>query len=233
MNKRPSLLHSLTRLTIGGVLIVMDELANRLPEWDAESEAEAEEPVASPGGKPGEVSGSPLQDGLVGFTFEVQEMIQANFNRLNRMTRWAANRSDKIISPFTRSWVGRRIARRIDALAERGQREVDRWIDIGRYESAQSKAALQTAVKQGLETTVSELSVNPEIQQLIQSQSASLAGEVVDEIRERSISADNYFEAFARDLLKRPFRKALPEPPREVKEQAKPFRRYQGRTIRK
>ena len=62
---------------------------------------------------------------------------------------------------------------------------------------------------------------NPEaIAQIVQGQSIGLAGEVVDELRARTVTSDSVLEMFMRSLLRRPARQELPLPPPEVLEQA-------------
>ncbi|HHB91247.1 MAG TPA: hypothetical protein ENK60_08065 [Anaerolineae bacterium] len=63
---------------------------------------------------------------------------------------------------------------------------------------------------------------NPEaLQAIIQGQSLSLAGEVTDELRARTVTADSIVEMFMRSLLRRPARQELPLPPPEVLAQAR------------
>ena len=58
---------------------------------------------------------------------------------------------------------------------------------------------------------------NPEaLQAIIQGQSLSLAGEVTDELRARTVTADSIVEMFMRSLLRRPARQELPMPPPEI-----------------
>ena len=58
---------------------------------------------------------------------------------------------------------------------------------------------------------------NPaEVQDLIQGQTLGLAGEVMDEVRERTVTADSLLEMIARSLLRKTPRQDLPGPPPEV-----------------
>ena len=115
----------------------------------------------------------------------------------------------------------------------RGQREVDRWVEIGRTEDINSRDLTQTALSGTLDSSLSYMATNEDVQELIQSQSVSLAGEIIEEIRERTVSADNFLEAVYRTALRRPSRSELPEPPAVVKEQAIPSRQIRGRIVRK
>jgi len=65
------------------------------------------------------------------------------------------------------------------------------------------------------------LNNNPEmVQDLLAGQSTGLASELVEEVRERTVSADNVFEMIARSILRRTPREELPEPPPEVQRRA-------------
>ncbi len=63
---------------------------------------------------------------------------------------------------------------------------------------------------------INQLAENPELQDLVTQQGLSLASEARDEVRERTVSADNLVEALARRILRRMPRAELPGPPPEV-----------------
>jgi len=68
---------------------------------------------------------------------------------------------------------------------------------------------------------INYLNENPEsVQDLLTGQSTGLATELVEEVRERTVSADNVFEMIARSILRRTPREELPEPPPEVQRRA-------------
>jgi len=74
---------------------------------------------------------------------------------------------------------------------------------------------------------VDHLHDHPEaVQELVRGQSAGLANEVANSVRQRTVSADILLERFVRTLLRRRPRKDLPDPPREVQEQAQPHRTH-------
>lgn len=65
------------------------------------------------------------------------------------------------------------------------------------------------------------LQENPDaVQELVQGQSIGLAGEMLDEVRERTVTADTLTERIVRTLLRRPPRAEIPEPPLSVQQQA-------------
>lgn len=63
------------------------------------------------------------------------------------------------------------------------------------------------------------------IRALVQSQSAGLASEVADSVRERTVTADTLLERFVRSVLRRRPREELDGPPPEVRDQAEHPRR--------
>jgi dihydroneopterin aldolase len=90
------------------------------------------------------------------------------------------------------------------------------------------------ALTERVDKAIDYLTANEEVQELVQSQSAGLIDEVIEEARERTVSADNFLEAVVRSVLRRPPRWELPEPPQEVKQQAEhTARQIHGRTLHK
>lgn len=59
---------------------------------------------------------------------------------------------------------------------------------------------------------------NPQLEEMVHQQSINLATEVVEEARERMVSADTLLERVVRSLLRFPPREALPEPPQVVQD---------------
>jgi hypothetical protein len=74
----------------------------------------------------------------------------------------------------------------------------------------------QTALTGTVDDTIDYLGDMPGVQQLIEAQSTSLAGEVMEEVRERTVAADILLEGFARSLFRRKPRYQLPPPPPAV-----------------
>jgi hypothetical protein len=64
------------------------------------------------------------------------------------------------------------------------------------------------------------LADKPEVQDLITGQTTGLAGEVLDEVRERTVSGDSFLEGIVRAVLRKTPRAELPPPPLEVRQSA-------------
>jgi hypothetical protein len=105
------------------------------------------------------------------------------------------------VNDITRNWT--------EGLLDRLLIDMDRLQEIGKQEAEASRALGQTAASETLDAFLHRLAENPEVQELVQYQTTSLTSEVVEEIRERTVSADNLLEALVRRLLRQPPR--LPE----------------------
>ena len=82
----------------------------------------------------------------------------------------------------------------------------------------------QTAFTGTVDETIDYLGEMPGVQSLIATQSTSLAGEVMEEVRERTVAADILLEGFARAIFRRKPRYQLPPPPPAVQMSAVTFR---------
>ncbi len=230
-------LRSITRLMIGSVGLGIDEFQRHLSSWDEEyqysklqndsnnynpSSIEKNELVTVIPYEEIE-SDQPSNDfrfTIIGLLFETQDKLHSRLQTVSRAGRLINDVTAPIVRPFTRSWLIPPLRRRYNALVERGEDEFNRWTSLGRSEYIRSRAMAQTAVESTYQETVETLANDPEIQELIQTQGIGLAGEVVDELRERSVSADNFLDGFVRALLRRTPRAELPPPPEEVQKSA-------------
>lgn len=230
-------LRSITRLMIGSVGLGIDEFQRHLSSWDEEyqysklqndsnnynpSSIEKKELVTVIPYEEIE-SDQPSNDfrfTIIGLLFETQDKLHSRLQTVSRAGRLINDVTAPIVRPFTRSWLIPPLRRRYNALVERGEDEFNRWTSLGRSEYIRSRAMAQTAVESTYQETIDTLANDPEIQELIQTQGIGLAGEVVDELRERSVSADNFLDGFVRALLRRTPRAELPPPPEEVQKSA-------------
>lgn len=81
--------------------------------------------------------------------------------------------------------------------------------------------ALQTLIREQGDTYIDYLNAHPDsVQNLVQGQSISLAGDVMDEVRERTVTADSVVELIVRNILRRKPREQLPPPPEQVQRRA-------------
>lgn len=230
-----SLLRSFTRLLVGGTLVAWDELTTQLRSWEEETqsfqaselegegiiayrpaqpvtEAQSVSPPAVPGGP--DSSNAETADVLLGLLFESQ-------SRLLRGSRAAYRLADKatgrVVTPVLRRMGNSRLLRpgqrRLNALTSRGEDVVERWAERGRAEEAYSRLLFLTAVEETFGSSMDQLAEAPQLQNLVRKQSAGLSQEMMDEVRERTVSGDLLVEQVARSLLRRAPRRTLPPPP--------------------
>ena len=169
---------------------------------------------------------------VIGMIFDSQEALRKGADLIDKMSRRTASVIDRFTGPVYGSRIFSPFRNSLDKLAQRGQAEVDRWIDIGRKEEKRSRELTYTALSEQVDNSIQYLTSNSEVQELVQSQSVGLIGEIVEETRERTLSADYYIEAWARTILRRPMRSDLPEPPPELKRARFPSEGIKGRLLR-
>lgn len=230
-------LRSLTRLIIGSVGLGIDEFQRHLSSWDEEyqhsqiqNESSNYHPSSIKNNEKVTVipydeieSDQPSNDfrfTIIGLLFETQDKLQSRLQTVSRAVRLINDVTAPIVRPFTRSWLIPPLRRRYNALVERGEVELNHWTTLGRSEYIRSRAMAQTAIESTYQETIDTFANDPEIQELIQTQGIGLAVEVVDELRERSVSADNFLDGFVRAILRRTPRSELPPPPEDVKKSA-------------
>jgi hypothetical protein len=126
-----------------------------------------------------------------------------------------------VAQPIINSRLAAPSRHQVNRLAARGQQEVERWIARGRSEEQRGRVVAALAFDETIDAFLEYLTQNPEVKDLVQSQSTGLANEVLEEARERAVSADHFLESLARSLLRRVPRSRLPEPPAELRQSAR------------
>ena len=244
--KKRTKLSSLTRLVIGSALSGYDGLMMRLSAWESEldqNDVARNEPDPlnedeSTRGLVGDWAGDNTQAdtfryAAIGMVFDAQETLANGLDSADRITRFVGGLLETVASPIYSSRFFSPLRTRIDHLAQRGQSEVDRWIEIGQEEDLRSRQLANTALMKQVDSSIEYLTSNDEVQELVQSQSVGLIGEIIEETRERTVSADNYLEAWVRTMLRRPMRTELPDPPQDLVNRAAPYLRIQGKVVKK
>jgi hypothetical protein len=100
-------------------------------------------------------------------------------------------------------WPVRRLRRRFDALLDRWQDDLDRWIHIGRQEELRGRLLARQATASTLDELLDYLAHHPAIKTLIEQQAAGMTESAVGEARSRAASADDWVERLAHSLLRR------------------------------
>jgi len=227
-------LRSFSKLIIGGIVIGIDELNYRLKKWDEKSQPQhlekdlnsvpnqTEGPLEDSTIIPYEIIDGELQHNemryiLIGLINESQGRMVSTSQKVRRIGGSISRFTNPIIKPFRRNWLIPPLQRRYAELIEKGENELNRLSLIGRSEYEQSRRMAQFAYEDSFEEAVDSLSTNPDVQNLIQSQGMGMAGEIINEVRERSISADNFLERLFRNIFRRKPRSQIPHPSFEIK----------------
>ena len=160
---------------------------------------------------------------LIGLMFDTQERVSNGLRTISRPAKLTGRLAEGILLPVSQSRLFAPVRKHLDALVERGEEEVNRWVKTGRSEETHSRALAQMVQDDFIDGVIEYLTGNEEIVGLVETQSSQLATEVVEEVRERTVSADTFLEGVTRSVLRRRPRPALPEPPPEVRQHAAPL----------
>jgi hypothetical protein len=153
---------------------------------------------------------------LMGLMIDIQDRIYSNYTKANQISSYSFKKIAYLInpkstnirlSPFYHNW---------DKLVNRGRKHVDHWINIGRLEENQGRIIAQSGINKIIDQGLNYLTSNPEVQELVEIQSVSLAEEIIEELRERAFSGDNYIEEKLRLFLHKTPRSQLPPPPETI-----------------
>lgn len=195
---------ALLRLLVGGALVGTRELRLRLEQWQqAIPDPSSTQAVAPRTASPSDA----LRYTLMGMMFETESRVRRRFSTMRRRLARAsheANRfyatamSDMRYTPLDPLRV------RLEEMVYRATMTLDRWADRGRMEEQQSRDMAQEAVVSVIDELLDYMARNPEVRELIEQQGLSMAETAVDEVRERTATADMWIERVARGLLHRP-----------------------------
>ncbi len=200
---------SITRLLVGGALTGSDELLKRLQQLEREITA-AEKAERE---QRGETAVDPAKTdsdsdrvryALVGLLFESQNAVRKRLPLMKRIARLGANGAALAMDVVSDNSVGREVNGRLSHAATRGERAVNRWIKRGRQEESTGRQMSLLLTQDVIDEFINNLAENEEIGDLVTQQSMGLAGEVVDTVREQTVTADTLVERVARAILRRP-----------------------------
>jgi hypothetical protein len=215
-------LRSISRLLVGGALVGYDELLEFLRAWEGETRrtivqqkntAPAAAQVPGSVSTPSESPATVLRYAALGLLFDSQDRWirrgRAAVNFLGKTTNALASPAYKRMSQDSR--LLRPAQGRFERLIRKGETVAGRWVQRGRVEEAYGRRLARTAGQQGFNASMDQLGNAPALQDLVRKQSAGLTQDVLDEVRERTVSGDYVAEHLARSLLRRVPRRYLPQ----------------------
>lgn len=234
----PAKLSSLTRLAIGGFLSGYDLLIKRISTWEDQLDQTDSVRIESSEdadrvNNESETDADRLRYAAIGLIFSSQRALNKSMHTADRASRLAGGILETFVGPVYSSRFLSPLRNTVDRLAEHGQKQVDLWIASGQIEDARSRVLASTALSDQVDSSIQYLTSNDEIQELVQSQSVGLVGAIVEETREHAVSADNFLEAWIRTMLRKPMRSELPGPTPEIRARAIPYRRIQGKIVKR
>jgi hypothetical protein len=228
-------LPGLRRLVIGGAISSAEELVRLLRQWENELEqlranpqqnltvrddGTPEAPFEFARPRPQEGEADLLRYALIGWMVEAEQRLQRRLDRLDRASRLLHRLIDPWVKPIRSSRLAAPLHQRALRLRSRGEEELQRWIELGRSEELHSRDLARLALKRTVDQNIEYLAHNPAVEELVETQSSGLANEVVEEVRERTVSADTFLEGLARSLLRRAPRSQPPEAPEHIRKRA-------------
>lgn len=219
-NKDP--LKRIIRLAVGIALVGQDALRRQLPVWEAEAASNLAE-SGETGRQQAEITapssyGDSLQTEdhlaipwfpieweyrLVGLAFESPKYVQAGLNRLLAAPKAVWRATAPLRFPLDALGITGIVQNAGEDFLERIRADLEHLEEVGKAEVDLSRAVGQVAIKESLNSFLARLSENPEVQDLVQSQTSGITTEIVEEFRERAVSADTVIDGLFRRLLRR------------------------------
>ena len=208
---------ALLRLLLGILLVSEDELRHQFARWET-----AADPARSPAALQS-MSGSPryvpvsesIRRTVVGMLFETEVRTRQRLSTVvERLTRFSA-RAEYLfttrLEPAIRQTPFDPVLVRLDEALFMAMATVDRWSVRGELEERQGRRMARHALASIADELLDYMSRNPQVRALIEQQGASIAEEAIEEVRDRTASADTRFERFAHSLLHRPMKDVAAE----------------------
>jgi hypothetical protein len=213
---------ALTILAVGGAFELSDEVLRRLRE--ANSQADSQTPTsdaanltptdgATPTVGAVETEADRVRHAVLGLLLDGEALAYYGSLVTWEAARAATHGLAASLNPLLRFRAARRGQRQVQALADHGAELLTRWMNIGRAEEPRGRTAARAVAESFLDDILTHLANDPEMRELIEHQGLGLAGSVVDEVRERTISADTRVERVVRGLLRRSTSSTTPQTP--------------------
>ena len=205
---------SVTRLVVGGAIEGTTELVRRIKAVETAVYAEQDEDDDANTVESelvvDETTAQVIRYAFIGFIFESQQAIYRRLPRWKRMAKLGINLTRLALDPFMNNRVGNSVQSQVDNWATRGESLVSRWTSRGRQEENVSRLIARYITEDTIDDFISQLAENPEVTELVTQQSVGLASEVIDEVREQTVTADTLVERMVRSVLRRPVRQEDP-----------------------
>lgn len=192
----------LMRLLVGTAFEGNDELKRRARLWQAEINAtDPSKMVLSP---EDETDVTRMRYALLGILFQAPKTMSNGLSWLEKTSSRAITMLSGMFAPLANSHLAEPVRGRFNLYVAKGESIVNAWVRIGRFEEQMSRALVrQEAYDETVNDIIDYLAQKPEVRDLVQQQSMSMAEEVVEEFRERSADVDTLIEKRFNSILRR------------------------------
>jgi len=190
---------SVVRMLFGSIVVLSDEIAERAAIGDEDDAPRrvAEAAIRQAAGQQQALDRRPFADlryMTIGMLGGGLDRVQNGAGLVSEASDAVARAAGRIISPVWNSFLFAPLHRPLQQAEQAGENKVDAWIRRGRVEEVRSRALAEVSINNLVEESVTDITNNPQVQVLVQeiiaSQSTSLVGEVIEEIRERMVTLD-------------------------------------------
>jgi uncharacterized RDD family membrane protein YckC len=132
--------------------------------------------------------------------------------RAVKATRFVLQVGDRAVDaarwPLDHIFLFRPLRHGVDRLAEAGNEQIDRWAEVGKTVDTGSRAVAEVSLGRAAQDSVGLVTVEPHVQVLIQeiiaAQGTSITQELIDELREHSVSLNMRVDKIWASLRGRP-----------------------------
>ncbi len=201
----PYVLRSVARLVLGGATEGGEIFLDRLKTWDTKAESLGRALYHE---APDETQSERLRYAVLGLAAVGAGLARNALSRTASASEAAYGLVSGLLGPFTSSRLMRPVTRRYDGLAARGGATLERLIDVGRATEQRSRALVRQAYIDGstevIQVAVGKMADEPAVRDLVTQQGTSMAGEMLDVLRNAAARADARSERLVHTLLRRP-----------------------------
>jgi uncharacterized RDD family membrane protein YckC len=215
----------LTRVSLGGALLAVDAINERLeqveqPEEEDEASPRTLDVVLVPEAewdeRFGQAPGMAARHLALGVAIDTRSKVSRSLDILNGFGNVTVRALEFVFDPITHSRPFRPVRKRFHAAVDRGENQVNVWMNLGRTEDVRSRQMAETALTHVVDESMDELVDNERVQEFVQemlaAQSLGIIDEAIEEIRERAVSSDTFFEYPFRRIFRRSSRRSIPGP---------------------
>jgi uncharacterized RDD family membrane protein YckC len=205
---------TLAQLLLGSVLVLTDEVGERIVVDESEVPATTRTPesVFRPVSEFEQLLGGDQYRQTrylaIGAAGDARKAAERGLGFVNEVTDTAGRTFWRFAGPVWGSTLLSPVRRPVQRWRLRGEEQVQRWIADGMQQEARSRAVATASLNNLVQESVTDLTNNPEVQvlvqEVIQSQSVGLVGQIIQEIRERLLSMDIWIQGVFGSALATP-----------------------------